>query len=95
MGVEELRKRIEQADDLPREQVEIPEWGITKDDRVFVRTMEGTERDAFEGENWKIKAGTDPVFNRQNFRARLVARCLVDEHGNRIFQDAQMGTLSR
>ena len=32
------------ADDLPRETVHVPEWGGD----VYVRTMSGTDRDAFE-----------------------------------------------
>ena len=87
-----LRERINAANDLRREQVEIPQWGITKEDEVYVRTLTGTEKDAFESENFKLKDG-DTTFNRQNFRARLVGRCLVDKNNARIFNDQQLAEL--
>ncbi len=37
------REQILQSDDLPRETVQVPEWG----GEVQVRTMTGTDRDAF------------------------------------------------
>ena|SRR3990167_3060342 len=83
-----LRETILKADDLPKQKVEVPEWGVT----VWIRTMTGAERDAFESENWKVK-GQEVTHNRQNFKARLVGRTLVDENGVRIFNDAQLGEL--
>ena len=38
------KEAILAADDLPREIVSVPEWG----GQVCVRTMTGTDRDAFE-----------------------------------------------
>ena len=38
------KEAILAADDLPREKVNVPEWG----GEVLVRTMSGTDRDAFE-----------------------------------------------
>ena len=79
-----LREKILRQDDLPREAVAIPEW---KDDDgkpivVWVRTMTGTERDAYEW--WCIKQKGGELVG---VRGRLVALCTVDEDGTRIFDD--------
>jgi hypothetical protein len=76
------------AKDLPHEDVDVPEWGGT----VRVRCMTGTERDAFEDSIYEAK-GEDIKFNRKNFRAKLLARTLVDERGERLFSDAEISAL--
>ena len=40
-----LRETILAAQDSKRISVDVPEWGVT----VYLRTLSGTERDAFEG----------------------------------------------
>lgn len=76
-----LRDEILQSDDLPTEQHYVPEWGVT----VYLRTMTGAQRDAFEASLYT----TDKQGNRQasfeNMRARLLARVMVDEGGERLF----------
>nr|NDG08537.1 hypothetical protein [Oxalobacteraceae bacterium] len=67
------------ADDLPRETVIIPEWG----GEVLVRTMSGTDRDAFEASLLE-KDG-----RMENVRARLVALTLCDSQGDRLFDDSE------
>ena len=42
----DIRSQILQAEDLPSEPVEIPEWGVS----VFVRSMSGRDRDLFESQ---------------------------------------------
>lgn len=59
------------------ETIEIPEWGGA----VIIRVMSGAERDAYEAEIVGNRAGKDRRLNLQNLRAKLVARCLVDETG--------------
>lgn len=80
------------ADDLPMEEVEVPEWGGS----VFVRSMTGAERDQFETD--LISNNTDDKsVNLKNMRARLVALCAVDDAGERLFssQDAtELGSKS-
>lgn len=73
------------ADDLPRETVAVPEWG----GEVCVRTMTGTERDAFES-GLLAKEG-----RMENVRARLVSLTLCDEQGERLFDDAEVATLGK
>ena len=73
------------ADDLPRETVNIPEWG----GEVLVRTMSGTDRDAFEASLLE-KDG-----RMENVRARLVALTLCDSQGDRLFDDSEIAALGR
>jgi hypothetical protein len=58
-----------------------------------IREMSGTERDRFEISAFKVttngsgeKREIDPLY----LRARLVALSLVDEEGNRIYDDGQV-----
>lgn len=74
------REEILSADDRKTEEVEVPEWGGS----VLVRTLSGKERDAYESGTITVKGGKQ-VENFENLRARLVALCLVDEKGVRLF----------
>jgi hypothetical protein len=74
---------LKAADNVP-EEVEVPEWGGT----VLVRGMTGTERDAFEVSLMTPGRGGRREVNPVNVRAKLVARCVVDDDGNRLFADA-------
>jgi hypothetical protein len=68
--------------------VDVPEWG----GQLYVRVMSGAERDAFEDETFKLN-GKDVEINRKNARARLLVRCIVDEGGERLFNDNGDATL--
>lgn len=70
------------ADDLPAEDVEVPEWGGT----VRVRGLTGTERDRFE---FAMAAAKDRP-DRVDVRAQVVGRCIVDENGERLFTDKEL-----
>ena len=84
-----LTKRdILSAADFKSEIVDVPEWGGS----VFVREMTGTMRDAFES-SLTVGVGKGSKVNTENIRARLVAMCLVDEHGDRLFDDDDIGQL--
>lgn len=76
------------ADDIRRERVEVPEWG----GHVYVQTMTGTDRDAYEMSLVDPDTGESRT---TNLRAKLVARCLVDEAGNRLLTDDQVDALGR
>jgi hypothetical protein len=76
------RSAILAADDLPREAVNVPEWG----GEVFVRTLTGGERDRFEG--WIQGDRFDA------FRAKLAVLCVCDESGARVFADDDVALLS-
>jgi hypothetical protein len=76
--------------DLPKELVKVPEWG----GEVYISTMTAADRDSYElsvanMQNGKMKT------NMQNIRAKLVARCLVDEDGKRIFPESKVDDLGK
>lgn len=76
------RDQILSADDLTHEDLPVPEWGGT----VRVRSLTGTERDAFE-----VSVSPDgKKTNLANVRARLVAKTVVDEQGNALFTDTDV-----
>lgn len=78
------------ADDLPREPVDVPEWGGT----VLVQGMSGTERDRFEAAMMTDNmSGISRDRALDNYRARLAAACIVDESGKRMFQGAAVKRL--
>ena len=84
------KEQILQIEDLPFEDVEIPEW----DGMVRVRTMTGTERDAFEESIVDFK-NKDRKTNFQNLRAKLVAKTVIDENGNLLFTDEDVIKLGK
>jgi hypothetical protein len=61
--------------------LDVPEWG----GRVRLRTMTGTERDAYEAEIVGTRGGKDRRLNLANMRARLVARCMLGDDGQPLF----------
>jgi hypothetical protein len=82
------REQILQADDLPFEDVEVPEWGGT----VRVRTLSGQERDAFEASITEQR-GRNIRIRPENIRARLVALSVVDEEGQQLFDESDIRRL--
>lgn len=84
------KDQILKANDLPTEDVPVPEWGGT----VRLRTLMGTERDEFEAGSLKGK-GKNREVNLANLRARLVGLCITDAAGNRLFDDSDIRALGR
>jgi len=85
------KAQILEVQDLPVEDVHVPEWG----GMVRVRGLTGAERDRWEleglrlrGQRLEMNPGLD------NFRARLVALCVIDEAGERLFSDRDVPRLS-
>jgi hypothetical protein len=66
---------------LPKELVEVPEWGGS----VWVRTVSASERDKLEMEWERTK--------RVHFRARLVFVCACDEAGAPLFRETDIPCL--
>ena len=79
------KEQILGADDLRREQVNVPEWGGS----VFVRTLTGTDRDAFEQSIIQNSERMDLA----NVRARMAVLCVVDEKSERLFADSDAQAL--
>ena len=69
-------------DDLVTEDVFVPEW----DAWVKVRTLNASERDHFEAST-VTRNGKKVTTNLENIRARLCLLCMVDESGERLFQE--------
>lgn len=87
MNHKELFDHISNYDDLKKEKVHIPEW----DCDVYVRQLSAYEQDDIEIKRF-AKDGTPIVLN---MRARYVSMCLVDEDGNRIFNEKDIHILSK
>lgn len=84
------KEAILQANDIQREEVNVPEWGGV----VLVRGLTGKERDLLEASMIKGK-GKNTSVNLENLRAKVVARSIVDESNNRIFGDADIPALAQ
>ena len=77
------KSQIIAAKDQKLISVDVPEWGGD----VMVRVMTGTERDRFEAEFVNGNKSVDMV------RAKLVAKCLCDESGERLFTEQDIPAL--
>lgn len=84
------RDAILKANDLPKEKVEVPEWGGF----VFVRSMNGLERDIFEQSIYDSN-GKNKKANLNNIRARLCALTIVDDKGERLFSNDDIDELGK
>lgn len=84
------REQILEAKDLKTEDVDVPEWGGA----VRLRTLTGTERDAFEQSMVETKGGKQRQ-NLKNFRARLIAKCVVTEAGELMFSPPDIEPLGK
>jgi len=83
-SVKTIREQILAKSDLITQEVEIPEWGLT----LTVKTLTGTERDEYEASLIKGRKA-----DLTNMRAKLCARCIVDQNGKRIFADSDIKAL--
>lgn len=90
MSAKSLRDRILQAEDIKPEPVEIPEWGLGKEQGhpVFLRPLDGDDR-------WRIsRLAADADRTKQNIyiTEAYVSLALVDENGERLipFEDRRL-----
>lgn len=87
------RQDILGASDVRTVTVPVPEWGGD----VLVRALNGRERDQFDESMVTETAGKRGRKERrvrmQNARARLVAMCVVDEDGKRVFSTDDVAAL--
>lgn len=81
---------ILKANDIETKEVYIPEWNGT----VLIKGMNGTERDAYEA-SLLVGKGKDKEITYDNLRAKLVAKTVVDENGERIFTDDDIAQLGK
>lgn len=79
------REQILAADDSKLEKVSVPEWGGD----VYVRVMNGDERDEYEEWSGVKDRGLVGV------RGRLASLCIVSEAGERLFTEADIAILGK
>jgi hypothetical protein len=84
------RDAIFAAQDRAFEDVDVPEWG----GMVRIAVITGTDRDAYEASMYEMK-GKEIKLNRDDMRAKLLARAIVDEDLKRIFTDADIRELGK
>lgn len=85
------REQIFAASDLKTEIVDVPEWGGS----VIVRTMTGTDRDAFEGTLVTAAEDGKRSADLSNMRAKLVAMTVVDDNGDRVFSAEDVAAIGQ
>ena len=88
------KAQILEIDDIRFEEVFVPQWNGT----VRVKVMTGTERDSYETSLYEFKPGDGNKqgqlkLNREDMRAKLLARVIVDEKNKRLFTDADIRAL--
>lgn len=84
------KDQILAVEDKKYEIIDVPEWGEGAQVRLAVMT--GRDRDHFESESYEVK-GKEVKLKYENLRARLLSLTIVDEHGNKIFQKADIEAL--
>lgn len=85
------KDQILESNDLKTQSVEVPEWGGS----VNIRTMTGSDRDAFEQTLVKVDGNGNRKTDLTNMRAKLVAMTVVDDNGNRLFGEDDIAVLGR
>lgn len=87
------REDILGADDIRVEVVEVPEWTRDGRGKVRVKGMNGKERDEFESELVQNKGKKNQFTDTRNVRAKLAARCMVDDKNKAMFTAADVARL--
>lgn len=82
------KEQILAAHDLATEDVDVSEWGGA----VRLRLLTGTERARFEDEVLDARSKGKEL---PRFKLKLLALCLVDDAGNRLFTDAELDALGK
>jgi hypothetical protein len=90
MGAPLTKEEILAAPDVVTERVSVPQWGGD----VYIRSMSADERDAFEALTYETR-GKDVKANLRGIRARLLAFCLADAEGTRLFDEADILALGK
>ena len=86
----EIRQAILETDDIQQEPVEA--WGLT----LTVRGLTGAQRDEWEGSIIRMSPdGRKVTPNMRNYRAKLIAMCIVDAQGKRVFNEADVDALGK
>jgi hypothetical protein len=85
-------EQIIAASDIETEAVDVPEWG----GKVFIHGLSAIEVDRYNRSLVVMDGkGNTTVGRLDNVRASLVVRCLVDENGERLFDDQHARELGK
>ena len=88
------REQILQAEDLRSETVEIPEWSGS----VIGRGLTGSDRGKFKNsimsQNGNVKS-KNVMVDMKDAEMRLVAYCVVDGNGKRLFTEKDIAELGK
>lgn len=84
------KDQILSADDLPIRAVNVPQWG----GEVLLKTLNGSEREELERLVNEFKT-RGKLAGGKAVRAVAAALSIVDENGNRIFQDTDIESLAK
>jgi len=82
------KEQILAAQDITFEEVEVSEWGGI----IRMKSLTGAERDKYESEIVKMK-GNETSIVLKDLKVKLLALCIVDGEGNRIFTDGELSLL--
>lgn len=86
------KQTILQVEDLPTQDVKVPEWGGT----VRIRGLSGDQASKFSKKLVKIGPDGKPqVLQLDNFMAELLALTIVDENGEHVFNQADVEALGK
>lgn len=85
------KEQILAADDMETVTVDVPEWG----GEVIISMMSGSGRDEYEQSLFKFQPDGTAKPDYTNSRAKLLAVCLVDENGNRLFSAKEIEILGK
>lgn len=84
--------QILEADDLPHEDIEVPEWGGT----VRVIGLDGESSSKFSSQMVVLdEEGNPKSVDLDNFQARLLVLALHDENNQRLFNEEQIKKLGK
>lgn len=92
-----LRDAILAANDLPTEEVDVPEWApFIGAPTVRVRGLTAAERDEWDKARTVVASNglRRPNPKLTNASARFAVLCMVDENGQRIFADDDVEALA-
>jgi hypothetical protein len=84
------KEQILKAPDIKTETVPVPEW----DGEVLVKGLTGSEYDEFR-DSLTTGSGKNVKVNLEAARAKLCARCMIDDEGKRVFTDRDVSALNR
>jgi hypothetical protein len=72
------------------ESIDVPDWG----GKVNIRVMSGADLDQYYSESYTLVDG-EVKANQVNCTARLLVKCICDEDGKRLLEDADAEALGQ